>query len=58
MASDVTKTEGIGRDSQCEIRLLDHTISRRHARMIFQNEEFILEDLDSTNGTYVNGRFK
>jgi hypothetical protein len=45
----------IGRDPDCEIQLLDHTVSRRHARVVFQNEEFILEDLDSTNGTYVNG---
>jgi hypothetical protein len=45
----------IGREDQCDIRLLDQSISRKHARIIFQNEEFIIEDLDSTNGTYVNG---
>jgi pSer/pThr/pTyr-binding forkhead associated (FHA) protein len=30
-------------------------ISRRHAQITFRNEEYHLEDLGSTNGTYVNG---
>jgi pSer/pThr/pTyr-binding forkhead associated (FHA) protein len=45
----------IGRDPQCDIQLPDHSISRRHARVVFQYEDFVLEDLDSTNGTFVNG---
>ena len=29
-------------------------VSRRHARIIFKNESYMIEDLGSTNGTYVN----
>jgi len=31
-------------------------VSRRHARMHFLNGHFLLEDLESLNGTYLNGR--
>jgi len=31
-------------------------VSRRHARMHFSNGHFLLEDLESLNGTYLNGR--
>lgn len=29
-------------------------VSRRHARIIYENEKFLIEDLGSTNGTFVN----
>lgn len=29
-------------------------VSRRHARIIFENDKFLIEDLGSTNGTFVN----
>jgi pSer/pThr/pTyr-binding forkhead associated (FHA) protein len=45
----------IGRDPDCAVPLPFANISRRHARMFRQGEEHILEDLESTNGTYVNG---
>ncbi len=45
----------IGRNPDCDIRLKPRNISRRHARVFFRNEEYHIEDLDSTNGTYVNG---
>ena len=45
----------IGRDPECKIQLSDSNVSRKHARVIFRNEEYHVEDLDSTNGTYVNG---
>jgi pSer/pThr/pTyr-binding forkhead associated (FHA) protein/ribosomal protein L40E len=32
------------------------TISRRHAKISRSNEEWMIEDVGSTNGTYVNGR--
>ena len=45
----------IGRDPQSNIVLSDHGVSRRHAR-IFQTEtDFVIEDLGSSNGTYVDG---
>ena len=31
-------------------------VSRRHVRFILENEEIVAEDLDSTNGTRINGR--
>lgn len=31
-------------------------VSRRHARVHFQNGHFLIEDLESLNGTYLNGR--
>lgn len=45
----------IGRNPDCGIRLKPRNISRRHSRVFFRNEEYHIEDLDSTNGTYVNG---
>jgi len=45
----------IGRMAGCTIRLSFTNVSRRHARVIFRNEEYHIEDLGSTNGTYVNG---
>jgi pSer/pThr/pTyr-binding forkhead associated (FHA) protein len=35
---------------------LDNGVGRRQARLFLQNGQFMLEDLDSTNGTFVNGR--
>jgi hypothetical protein len=45
----------IGRTPDCDIQLLVENVSRRHARIIYKNEEYQVEDLDSTNGVYVNG---
>ena len=46
----------IGRDSTNEITINDAEVSRRHARLTFQGGKFVLEDLGSTNGTFVNGQ--
>jgi S1-C subfamily serine protease len=46
----------IGRGSDCELTLADSEASRRHALLRPQADgSVILEDLGSTNGTYVNG---
>lgn len=45
----------IGRDPQTDIVLSDHGVSRQHARIYFTDTEFIIEDLNSSNGTYVDG---
>ena len=45
----------IGRIPDCEIQLLVENVSRRHACIIFRNEEYRIEDLGSKNGVYVNG---
>ena len=47
----------IGRSSACEIVLGDDTVSRRHAELRFDDGRWMLRDLGSSNGTYVNGRF-
>jgi diguanylate cyclase (GGDEF)-like protein len=45
----------IGRDDSATLAFDDGAISRRHARILREPGEFILEDLASTNGTYVAG---
>jgi pSer/pThr/pTyr-binding forkhead associated (FHA) protein len=44
----------IGRSPRCDISLSSESVSRRHARLTFRNEEYFIEDLNSTNGLYVN----
>ena len=46
----------IGRDPSNTITINDAEISRRHARLTYQGGKYILEDLGSTNGTFVNGQ--
>lgn len=43
----------IGRDSSCDIVLKDRAVSARHARIDKQGDQFFLEDLGSSNGTFV-----
>ena len=45
----------IGRGEECEIHLPDRQVSRAHARIAWNGEAYALEDLDSKNGTHVNG---
>jgi ABC-type multidrug transport system ATPase subunit/pSer/pThr/pTyr-binding forkhead associated (FHA) protein len=45
----------IGRGEECDIRLDGLLISNRHASVFNSNTDLIIEDLNSTNGTYVNG---
>lgn len=46
----------IGRDPASDLHIQDIEVSRRHARLIAQSSGFVLEDLGSTNGTFVNGQ--
>jgi hypothetical protein len=46
----------IGRSEQSGIALADPGVSRNHARIIREGDDFIVEDLRSTNGTEVNGQ--
>ncbi|MCA9524180.1 MAG: Flp pilus assembly complex ATPase component TadA [Myxococcales bacterium] len=46
----------IGRVQGNDIILPKGNISKRHARIVYKDGKFILVDLRSTNGTYVNGR--
>src|SRR5689334_14873849 len=45
----------IGREEGNVVRLNDERVSRYHAKVQFDNGEIILTDLESTNGTRVNG---
>ncbi len=45
----------MGRDLANEITISDPEVSRRHARFIMQDDNIMLEDLGSTNGTFLNG---
>jgi hypothetical protein len=45
----------IGREEGNVVRLNDERVSRYHAKVQFDNNEIILTDLESTNGTRVNG---
>ena len=45
----------IGRSSELEMVLIEDMVSRHHAKITTTNDEITIEDLGSTNGTFVNG---
>lgn len=46
----------IGREVGSDVFVNDEEVSRRHARLKSQFGDYVLEDLGSTNGTFVNGQ--
>jgi pSer/pThr/pTyr-binding forkhead associated (FHA) protein len=46
----------IGRSSEAQLRVNDADTSRRHAEIVCRGGRFLLRDLTSTNGTFVNDR--
>jgi hypothetical protein len=52
----LTGTLQIGRASTCDIRPSDNYISQLHAKISDRNGSWVIEDLGSTNGTYLNQR--
>lgn len=46
----------LGRDLSNDIVINDPEISRRHSRLFLQGNTFAIEDMGSTNGTFVNGQ--
>lgn len=46
----------VGRLPYCDVPLAERNISRQHARVLKTRNEFFLEDMNSTNGTFLNGR--
>lgn len=46
----------IGRDASNGVAINDAEVSRKHSRLSFQGGKYVIEDLGSTNGTFVNGQ--
>jgi pSer/pThr/pTyr-binding forkhead associated (FHA) protein len=45
----------VGRSSDLDMVLVEDMVSRKHARITMQQDQIWIEDLGSTNGTFVNG---
>ncbi len=45
----------IGRDEKCDIVIWEEGVSRQHAKIERQNQNYMITDMESTNGTFVNG---
>lgn len=45
----------LGRNTFCDIVIPEHSISRQHARIVREGDRYFIEDMDSLNGTFVNG---
>jgi pSer/pThr/pTyr-binding forkhead associated (FHA) protein len=52
----IEKDTIVGRARECDLSLVVAHLSRRHARLFFDNGALWVEDLGSANGTYLNGR--
>ncbi|MGD8176481.1 FHA domain-containing protein [Marinimicrobium sp. ARAG 43.8] len=50
------QTTVVGRSAECDIQLAEAHLSRRHAQLQVLNGLLYVKDLDSSNGTYLNGR--
>jgi pSer/pThr/pTyr-binding forkhead associated (FHA) protein len=46
----------VGRDVENDVALPDASVSRSHARILVSDQHVVVEDLNSKNGTTVNGR--
>ncbi|MGH1550057.1 FHA domain-containing protein FhaB/FipA [Leifsonia poae] len=46
----------IGRSSESNLVIRDDYTSTHHARLLLWNDEWMIQDLDSTNGTFLDGR--
>jgi hypothetical protein len=44
----------VGRDKNSTIYIDDTSVSREHCQLIYTNDGFLLRDMDSANGTYIN----
>ena len=46
----------VGRSADADIRVFDDAASRQHAVVVREGDDYVVQDLGSTNGTFVNGR--
>ncbi len=57
-AGESFQTDGprtlIGRSPDCDVFLDDVTVSRRHAEIVHEGDAYVIRDLGSLNGTFVN----
>ena len=44
----------LGRDTTATLCIADASVSRRHSQIEKENEEFVILDLESLNGTFIN----
>jgi pSer/pThr/pTyr-binding forkhead associated (FHA) protein len=45
----------LGRASDCDVVVRASDVSKRHCQILFEEDGVMVEDLDSANGTFVNG---
>jgi pSer/pThr/pTyr-binding forkhead associated (FHA) protein len=46
----------VGRDASCEVHIDNLGVSRTHCQFIKRGQAYVLQDMNSANGTYVNGK--
>ena len=52
---EIENSEVIGRGKKCDISIADKYLSSKNSRIFKSSGKFYIEDLDSTNGTFLNG---
>jgi len=52
----LTERAVLGRYADCDFQIEDDTVSRHHAMILLCSDGYYIEDLGSSNGTYVNGK--
>jgi putative methionine-R-sulfoxide reductase with GAF domain len=45
----------VGRDAGCDLQVKDHFVSRKHLKILRKGERILIKDLNSRNGTFVDG---
>jgi pSer/pThr/pTyr-binding forkhead associated (FHA) protein len=50
------KRTRVGRATGCELHVDSSSVSRHHALILVGPRDILIEDLNSTNGVYINGR--
>jgi transcriptional regulator with GAF, ATPase, and Fis domain len=53
---DLGESALVGRSSSADLQLIDGKVSREHCRLTVQAEQVFVEDLESQNGTFINGQ--
>lgn len=51
---ELSATNTLGRHPRNTIQIMDRLISKEHAKIVFKNDSYYIQDLDSRNGTFVN----